>query len=405
MEINQENINKVRAYFGTEMPESDILQALSQSGNNPYAAINFILKNAKPITVIRMSTATGARISTQIKQEVSEELEGHLLPELKPKSQVKEEQGKGVENKVSGMPRMSFDEFLKATNTKVMTTEEYMRTQKEEEVLEEKTKSQVKEEHCDGGIENKVSVKSRMSFDEFLTATNAKVMSTEECLRSQMKEELANESKEGESLYGLNAKIRIKEEQKVDIDNKVPHNETVVGNAQVKQEALTAIVKTESLRELKATVKVKEEPGSGVEQKDSAKEGKVGFCGNLPRLYEESIKREALQKPTAAKKEKNEDRIVSYLPVEDGDFPEEPGWFLVGRTIVTALSTSKGTKLVDNEIVYFSFPSTVGKFNSIVRFSTKRFGEVLICCVNILILFNGSYFNCKKFAAILYYVS
>ncbi|KAF3456838.1 hypothetical protein FNV43_RR01492 [Rhamnella rubrinervis] len=432
MEINRENVEKVRAYFGPEMPESDILRALSQSGYDPYAAINFILINAKPITVIRTSTATGARISTQIKQEVLEEPEGHLLPESKPWSHVKEEQCKGVENKVSGKPRMSFDEFLKATNTKVMTTEEYLRTQekeevleektksqakeehsdggienkvsgkprmsfdeflkatntkvmtteeylrtqKEEEVLEEKTKSPVKEEHCDGGIENKVSVKSRMSFDEFLMATDTEVLSSEECLRTQMKEELAKESKEAESLNGLNAKIRSKEQQEVDMENKVLQNETVVGNAQVKQEASTAMLKAVPLRELKATVKVKEEPGSGVEQKVFTKEGKVGSHGNLPRLYEDHIKREALQKPTAVEKEKTEDRIVCYLPVEDGDFPEEPGWFLVGRTIVTALSTSKGSKLVDNEIVYFSFPSTIGKFNSIVRFSTKRFGEI-----------------------------
>lgn len=396
MEINQENVKKVRAYFGPEMPESDILQALSLSGSNPYAAINFILNNAKPITVIRTSTATGTRISTQIKQYVSKEPEGHLLPESKPKSQVKEEQCKGVENKVSGKPRMSFDEFLKATNAEVMTAEECLRFQKKEEVLDEKMKSQVKEENCDGGTENKVSVAFRMSFDEFLVATNTKVMSTEECLRIQ---------KEAESLCGLKAKIHIKEEQEVDKENKVPQNETMVGNAQVKQEASTGIVKAEPLRELKATVKVKEEPVSGVEQKVSAKKGKVGSHGNLPRLYEDHIKREALQKPTAGKKEKIEDRIACHLPVEDGDFPEEPGWFLVGRTIVTAFSTSKGRKLVDNEIVYFSFPSTIGKFNSIVRFSTKRFGEVLIWCDNILILLISSFFNCKEFAATIYYVS
>lgn len=377
MEINQENVEKVQSFFGPELPESDVLRALRHSGNNPDAAVRFILNNAQPVTVVRTCTATGARISAHIQQEAQEE-------------QCKE----GVGNKVDGKPRMSFEEFLKATDTKVMTTEEYLRTQKKEEALEEKPKCQVKEEQCDVGMEDKVSVKPRMSFDEFLKATGTKVMSTEEYLRTQMKEEPVKESKGAESLCGLDVKIRVKEEQVVDVENKVAQTGAAVSkrqvapgdewvNAQVKQEASTAMVKVEPTSELKATVKVKEEPDSGIEQKVSANEDKAGSRSNVPSLYkefEERIKSEALQKPCAAKKVKTEDRIISYTPAEDGDFPEEPGWFLVGRTIVSALSTSKGRKLVDNEIVYFSFPSSIGKFNSIVRFSTKRFGEVITCC-------------------------
>ncbi|CAN1797385.1 DNA repair protein RAD5B [Linum perenne] len=76
--------------------------------------------------------------------------------------------------------------------------------------------------------------------------------------------------------------------------------------------------------------------------------------------------------------EKPEKRMVDGRLVEDGDFPEEDEWYLVGRTMVTAVSTSKGRKLVDNEIVYFKYTKSSSKSNAqwIVRFSTKRSGEV-----------------------------
>ncbi|KAF3955940.1 hypothetical protein CMV_018899 [Castanea mollissima] len=46
--------------------------------------------------------------------------------------------------------------------------------------------------------------------------------------------------------------------------------------------------------------------------------------------------------------------------------------------LVTVLSTTKGRKLVDNEIVNFTFPSQSSRYNTqwIVRFSTKRSGEI-----------------------------
>ena len=68
--------------------------------------------------------------------------------------------------------------------------------------------------------------------------------------------------------------------------------------------------------------------------------------------------------------------------VEDGNFPEYPDWFLAGRTIISALSTTKGRRLVDNEIVHFDFQSAISKRNSkwILRISTKRSGEVGLLC-------------------------
>ncbi|KAM0002933.1 putative HIRAN domain-containing protein [Helianthus debilis subsp. tardiflorus] len=52
-----------------------------------------------------------------------------------------------------------------------------------------------------------------------------------------------------------------------------------------------------------------------------------------------------------------EDRKVSLVGIETGDFEEEADLLLVGRTVITGLSTTKGRKLEDNEIVHFAFPN------------------------------------------------
>ncbi|XP_047955355.1 DNA repair protein RAD5B [Salvia hispanica] len=92
-----------------------------------------------------------------------------------------------------------------------------------------------------------------------------------------------------------------------------------------------------------------------------------------------------------AKKARTQENALSAVVIEDGDFPEELGWLLVGRTVVTGLSTTKGRKLENNEIVHFMFPGPTTKtklsthfmsskaahaVSSIVRFSTKRYGEI-----------------------------
>ncbi|KAJ4968793.1 hypothetical protein NE237_015494 [Protea cynaroides] len=71
---------------------------------------------------------------------------------------------------------------------------------------------------------------------------------------------------------------------------------------------------------------------------------------------------------------KQESTILS-TDVEDGEFPEEPDWFMVGRRAVTGISTCKRKRLEFNEIVHFHLPSSA-KFSDIVRFSTKRSGEI-----------------------------
>ncbi|CAJ1967159.1 unnamed protein product [Sphenostylis stenocarpa] len=69
-----------------------------------------------------------------------------------------------------------------------------------------------------------------------------------------------------------------------------------------------------------------------------------------------------------------------YIPnLEDGEFPEDAEWFLLGRKVEVAVSTARGVnRLVDNEIIHFNFPLLTysRKSQLIVRVSTKRSGEV-----------------------------
>lgn len=83
-------------------------------------------------------------------------------------------------------------------------------------------------------------------------------------------------------------------------------------------------------------------------------------------------------KPSSLKSRVVEDRSLSCVAVEDTDFAVEPDWCLVGRRVINGISTTKGRKLVDNEIIHFNFPTANSRNNAqwIVRFSTKRHGEV-----------------------------
>ncbi|KAJ9547400.1 hypothetical protein OSB04_019943 [Centaurea solstitialis] len=131
---------------------------------------------------------------------------------------------------------------------------------------------------------------------------------------------------------------------------------------------------------------------------ESEMDSKVEPKPNLVKKEEEKPK---LVKPISSvppnvyglnsKKAKQEDNMkVSLAVIENGDFEEEADWLLVGRTAITGLSTTKGRKLEDNEIVHFAFPNGDIRSKSsywmsskaayaasgIVRFSTKRSGEV-----------------------------
>ncbi|KAL5994539.1 hypothetical protein ACLOJK_024592 [Asimina triloba] len=97
---------------------------------------------------------------------------------------------------------------------------------------------------------------------------------------------------------------------------------------------------------------------------------------------------------SCVKPKKNTDRRIQVYSeaeqVETDEFPEEEDWFLVGGTSMVGLSTSRGRKLEFYEVVHFSFPSEEMLWrysflsskaamarSGIVRFSTKRSGEVM----------------------------
>ncbi|KAK1289981.1 hypothetical protein QJS10_CPB18g01636 [Acorus calamus] len=121
---------------------------------------------------------------------------------------------------------------------------------------------------------------------------------------------------------------------------------------------------------------------------------KLSTVGSGSRISA-SVKQEQLEEGDISngQPEKVLDRriqVVDLKDVENGEFPEERDWFLLGRTTVTGMSTCKGRKLEFNEIVHFAFPSADGRTSyrkpwvsakaaaaslEIVRFSTKRNGE------------------------------
>uniref|UniRef100_A0A5B7BJ23 SWI/SNF-related matrix-associated actin-dependent regulator of chromatin subfamily A member 3-like 3 n=1 Tax=Davidia involucrata TaxID=16924 RepID=A0A5B7BJ23_DAVIN len=355
----EENIKKIRSIFGTELPESDIVRALLHCCNNPDSAINYILDtpgfSSPPVTVKRTVTSTGARISTQIKEEKGEESdEAESVQGLKPKVRVKEEPDVGTDGKDS---------------------------------VEEKFV----------GLDCVKKLAPKMSFDEFLQATNTKVMSEDEYLKTQIKQERAEESEEPKSICGSKVEVKVKEEPDVGIEKKVPVKEPSMWDMSFEEYHRSEI---ESFHGSKTEFRVKEESDAVVENKVSLKKV-LALDWDKPSLETGKMREENrrsqtgphynLLKPSNVKKERVEDRRLSTVVIEDGDFPEEPDWLLVGRTTVTGLSTTKGRKLENNEIVHFAFPSadSRSRFSSqwvsakaaaassaIVRFSTKRSGEI-----------------------------
>ncbi|XP_059650897.1 DNA repair protein RAD5B [Cornus florida] len=411
-----ENIKKIRSVVGTEFPEPDILRPLSQSGNDPDAAINHII-GTTPITVKRTVTSTGARISTQVKQENSEELGDESVHESKPKIRVKEESDMGFEVKDSvkdesgclvciqkSVPRISFDEFLQATNTKVMTDDEYLKTQIEQErpkeseeaqsIIESKPDVNVKEEP--DMIIEKVPENGEVVGSDSLQSTETKVVSNDECAKIRIEQDRPNESEAAQSNHGSKPDVNVKEEPDVSTEKKVPVKEQLMGSDSLQSTetkvvsndecAKSQIVKQESPKELGAESCC----GSKEESYEEFRKRKKEELNRRREEEMEAARRNLLRSSSSVKKERVEDKRLSTVVIEDGDFPEEKDWLLVGRNVVTGLSTTRGRKLEDNEIVHFAFPSgdsrsrhssqwvsaKAAATSGIVRFSTKRSGEI-----------------------------
>ncbi|KAK2972985.1 hypothetical protein RJ640_022042 [Escallonia rubra] len=352
------------------------------------------MSSSPPMTVKKTVTSTGARISTRIKQgsqesdmeaadalkptvglkksasDVVNEYREHLQAEKakemanedveesgsdigsNPGLKVKEESNLGVEEKVQAQENpytgLSYDEYRDYKRKQKMADNEVVETgsglgsipvlkAKEEseeikpdlgperKVNEEDGKMAVKGDPCVGFMGSEDS--PDREFAEYIRAKGWRSTANEKDHTSQTKEERPEEANDAES--GFLSGCMVKKEPEIE------------SNTQIKE--VLCLAKPVSSR-----------PAASVTAFSSMMRGHT------------------------AKKERVEDRSLSTVLIEDGDFPEEPDWLLVGRTAITGLSTAKGRKLENNEIVHIAFPTGDARFkqSGIVRFSTKRSGEI-----------------------------
>ncbi|KAK3043438.1 hypothetical protein RJ639_002017 [Escallonia herrerae] len=353
------------------------------------------MSSSPPMTVKKTVTSTGARISTRIKQECQESDDMEAADALKPtvalkKSasdmvnehrehlqaekakemaneeveesgsdigsnrgfRLKEESHLGIEEKVQAQENpytgLSYDEYRdykreqKMADNKVVEAGSGIRSipgfiEKEEseeikpdlgperKVHEEDVKMAVKGELCVGFMGSEDSADKE--FAEYIRAKGWRSTANEKYHTSQTKEERPEEANDAES--GFLSGCMVKQDPEID------------SNTQIKE--MLCLAKPVS----------------------SGPAASVNAFSSMVRGH-------------TAKKERVEDRSLSTVLIEDGDFPEEPDWLLVGRTAITGLSTAKGRKLENNEIVHIVFPTGDARFkqSGIVRFSTKRSGEI-----------------------------
>ncbi|CAA7057378.1 unnamed protein product [Microthlaspi erraticum] len=254
----------------------------------------------------------------------------------------------------------------------------------------------VKVEEPDLHIENPVSAQDEeegMIFDSIAKSVVETVSrcSEYECVNVKVKEEPDTEEKDVSAFSNVLEKkdelVRVQEGQGSEIQGSSQEIGLFLSGNSAKRRKLETeqsiptgvIIAAKPLRVIKAETEDLDTPEViDVESDSPVKQEKSGDT-YVKMEPVEVIKVDALsvssqQRPVYVKKEPVEARKAK---VEDGDFPVEKDWFLVGRSLVTATSTSKGRKLEDNEVVDFTFSNAVNwKVPNIVRFSTKRCGEI-----------------------------
>ncbi|XP_050891264.1 DNA repair protein RAD5B isoform X2 [Lathyrus oleraceus] len=274
---------------------------------------------AQPLTVVRALTSNGgARVlaTPPTLNPNSDEFEACKTPMIKVNDEPQEEDVKPSVERRSMLP---FDDFLKATNTQVVTVDESMKSMEVESTIPKNTESA----DVDVVYETQESVKTGF-VDESLKSTEVE-------LPIQTEEEAVN----------VNV---ICETQESIIADPINEATRIQSNEEASKEKEVDINDLEVLKVVKG------------------KEAAVNDEVNVLKV----VKKDAV-----------EEKKIPNL--EDGEFPVEPGWSLLGRKIEVATSTARGLRrLVDNEIVYFNFPdpNTSYKFQWIVRVSTKRSGVV-----------------------------
>ncbi|XP_048130546.1 DNA repair protein RAD5B isoform X2 [Rhodamnia argentea] len=398
-----EKIERIRTCFGHEMSTRDVSSALSQSLDDVDAAIDLILRTWKvPFKVKRALAGAGARISAGVKPEPREELED-------PKETACEPSKSEVVSAESEVEAASFEKNIVKTEPDVVGNDRMLS----------------KEKACGGAPEKPQLVRlsevrgavdfSMMSFDEPLVATD------EEYLRSQsIKTERMGQVKGETDSVRVEKATGREEKGLVSGEKMVPDakevgmgsDEGCIRNQDMQGTAIGSGVDRSSQRTI-----VKAEPDfvTVAESRVPRAEEKEILRGDLqvqpwdgkkdvnPKKRKDMDVDDAIDatpinwakpklklenhmpgldqlglKPSSLKSRVVEDRSVSCVVVEDADFALEPCWHLVGRSVINGVSTTKGRKLIDNEIIHFNFPTVNSRNYSqwIVRFSTKRHGEI-----------------------------
>ena len=386
------SIRKIRSVAGHDSVESGSLQTFRQCNYDQDAGGNFI-RDAPPVIVKRAITSTGARILTQIKQEDTNDVEAaKFLLGLETMIRVKKEPDMDIDRvsakevgsypppKVDRPPalltteqirKMSFEEFLRATEAKV-EPKELERPEEAQGHHGSEEKIRVKEE-LDVELLGSDSIRSlvKRTPDEYLESSDDFVQPK----RAKAKSEDEHDREKPQQYPGLKEKIQKKEELEatlLGLDSARNENSRMRVDSFVQSRNVTVNSEGNGCNIL--TV-----PNHNPQKPFNVKKETTRYLPNGNPQKNFNVKKGTIR-----------DRPDTPVLVEDGDFPEEPDWHLVGRTPIIGLSTTKGRKLVDNEIVHFSFPSAdlrnkchskwgakaASVSSSIVRFSTKRSGEV-----------------------------
>ncbi|KAM0963219.1 hypothetical protein ACFX15_021781 [Malus domestica] len=284
------------------------------------------------VMVKRTNPGAGARISTVLKEEVSEETdETERLRPTKPQFSIKEEVPDSRESLT----------LVKQEPSDVPDSQELVPIRVKAEPIEESEEA-----------ESLSLVPSQVPESQEGLVLNVEPITTLVML------EASEESGEAEKLHIAKHESPLKKEER-------------------------QIRKEENVKKIRSVL------GLGPEIRELDILLVLARCGDNPEaainyILENSISsRQGPEPKSQVKKEVPDCQVISVQQMrpdnlEDADFPVEQDWLMVGRTFITALSTSKGRKLVDNEIVHFTFPCANSSYKTqwIVRFSTKRFGEI-----------------------------
>lgn len=412
-------VKVVRSIVGSEVSDSEVLRALSLSNNNALEAVDIILDSPslKPhLTAHKTLTSTGGtRIQVNLPNDIlGKGVEGDGLS-VDGLNVVKQECLSVENGEVSGVLEGEREGSVVGKCDMGIGSTEVVKVKEE---IEDEVKSRVKEEP---------NSETHNSFDavnqEPLSVENGEVAGSVE---GEIKGGVLKKCNVGVGAMPMEV-LKVKEEPDVGFvigeeglvdENKYLGDErslALVGGSDLKQEMASSAmaeirvkeepsVDTEADLEVtsraKAETRVKEEPNVDAENKSVivAKEKGQELISAQPlsarKLSDGEYRRmqSGCNNPNPKpKRVRAEEMILSSVVIEDGDFPEDPAWLLVGRNVVTGLSTTKGRKLENNEIVHFAFPNAntrtkisthfmsskaANAASSIVRFSTKRNGEI-----------------------------